>query len=95
MTDSGSRQMALRVRGRVQGVGFRWSAAREAEALGLRGCIRNAPDGTVEVSVEGAADAVERFVRWLGKGPPGSRVDAVEPAEVGLQVPENGFRIVR
>lgn len=67
-----------RVRGRVQGVGFRWSAREAAKRLGLTGWVRNAEDGSVEVTAEGKADKLEAFAVWLHRGPLGARVDAVE-----------------
>ena len=69
---------ALRVRGRVQGVGFRWATQREARALGLRGWVRNAPDGSVEIEVEGHEAAVGRLVTWARLGPSGARVDSLD-----------------
>jgi acylphosphatase len=57
------------VDGRVQGVGFRQSAAREATRLGLQGWIRNLPDGRVEAVYEGRRDAVEEMVAWSRRGP--------------------------
>ena len=65
------------VTGRVQGVFFRASAAREASRLGLRGHAINLPDGNVEVLAVGPAVAVEQLRRWLQHGPPGARVDGV------------------
>lgn len=57
------------VEGEVQGVGFRYSAMREANSLGLVGWVRNAEDGSVEVWAEGEEDSLEEFSRWLGRGP--------------------------
>ncbi|MFC7376371.1 acylphosphatase [Brachybacterium sp. GCM10030267] len=71
----------VRVSGRVQGVGFRMSAAAEAERLGVGGTVRNLLDGTVEADVEGAGDAVEAMVDWLRQGPPAARVSDVEVRE--------------
>lgn len=65
------------VRGRVQGVGFRWATRREAQARGLRGWVRNADDGSVEVLVAGAPDVVDAMVAWLGRGPDGANVEDV------------------
>src|ERR1700752_981692 len=66
------------VRGHVQGVFFRDTTVRRAHALGLRGWVRNRPDGAVEVHAEGPADAVERLVDFLNVGPPAALVEAVE-----------------
>lgn len=66
------------VSGRVQGVFFRASAAREAARLGIRGHAINLPDGRVEVLAIGSAAAVEELHRWLQHGPPAARVVTVE-----------------
>ncbi len=66
-----------RVSGRVQGVGFRYSALERARFLGLVGWIRNAYDGSVETRFEGTYRACEAYTDWLHRGPPGARVDAV------------------
>jgi len=68
----------LKISGRVQGVGFRYSMAEEAERLCITGWVRNRRDGTVEAVVEGAADAVEMLLVWARRGPPGARVTGVE-----------------
>lgn len=82
------------VRGRVQGVGFRWFVWREAERLGLGGFARNLRDGTVEVVSQGPDDALDRLEQALRRGPSGARVDAVEQRDVPaeLEVP-NSFDI--
>lgn len=63
------RAVHLRVRGRVQGVGFRYYTRSRAEALGLRGFVRNLPDGSVEAQAEGDAEALEAFVAQVRTGP--------------------------
>ncbi len=65
------------VKGRVQGVGFRWFVQREAAEIGLRGWVRNTDDGHVEVLAAGEPDQLEDLQLALGKGSRGSRVDAV------------------
>jgi len=78
------------ITGRVQGVFFRASTAREAERLGLKGWARNLPDGRVEVLALGSAAHVAKLAAWLAVGPPRARVDAVtetrerSAAHVGL-----------
>ncbi|MDR3343196.1 MAG: acylphosphatase [Treponema sp.] len=64
------------IRGRVQGVGFRYSCRNEARRIGLSGWVRNTPDGDVEVWAEGSKEKQERFRAWLRQGPPGARVDS-------------------
>jgi acylphosphatase len=65
------------VEGMVQGVGFRYSAMREARRLGLSGYVRNLPDGSVEVVAEGEEQKLERLAGWLRHGPPGAHVRQV------------------
>ncbi len=65
------------VRGRVQGVGFRWFVHREAAELGLRGTVRNTEQGDVEVIAAGDAEAIGELRQQLHKGSRGSRVDKV------------------
>jgi acylphosphatase len=65
------------VSGVVQGVGFRYFAVGEAKTRGLTGWVRNRPDGSVEVLVEGEKGLVREYVSQLQVGPPGSRVSAV------------------
>jgi acylphosphatase len=75
------------LRGRVQGVGFRWFAERNAQSLGIHGWVRNRPDGTVETLAEGEEKAVGEYLARLSRGPSGSRVDEVvveEAAGEGL-----------
>jgi acylphosphatase len=63
------------IRGRVQGVGFRWFVHREASELDLRGWVRNTEDGDVEVIASGTPDDLVELRSSLRRGPRGSRVD--------------------
>jgi acylphosphatase len=65
------------VKGRVQGVGFRWFVHREAAALALHGWVRNTEDGHVEVVVSGEPEVLSELARALHEGSRGSRVDSV------------------
>jgi acylphosphatase len=72
----------LLIRGRVQGVGYRYSLVDAAETRGVRGWVRNRRDGSVEAFVQGAESDVEAIVAWCRRGPPAAQVSAVdvEPA---------------
>jgi acylphosphatase len=65
------------VRGRVQGVGFRYFVVRQARGFGLNGWVRNRPDGAVEIEAEGARTALESLIQAVRTGPSGSRIAEV------------------
>ncbi len=69
------------VRGRVQGVGFRWFVEREAAILGIAGWVRNNFDGTVEVLAMGTREQLVGLRSRLQEGPRAARVDDVEVSE--------------
>jgi len=69
------------ISGRVQGVGFRWSALEEARRLRLTGWVRNTLEGGVEALVEGGRDEVDRFLAWCHEGPRMARVRSVRECE--------------
>jgi acylphosphatase len=79
--------------GRVQGVGFRYFTEAAAAREGILGWVRNTPDGKVEVSAEGDAEALERFERKLRHGPPGARVERVDVDDMAPTGRESGFSI--
>jgi acylphosphatase len=83
----------LIVRGRVQGVGFRWATVEQGRRLGLDGWARNLPDGAVEVVAAGPAEVVERFVAWCAQGPPSARVAGIDRSTGPADVPSNGFAV--
>lgn len=67
----------LRVTGHVQGVFFRAWTREQADRLGLKGWVRNCPDGSVEAHVEGEDSKVRWLIDMIGNGPPHGRVDQV------------------
>jgi acylphosphatase len=67
----------LSINGRVQGVFFRAWSKEQADALAVRGWVRNRPDGHVEAHVEGEQAAVERMIEKLRRGPPAAEVESV------------------
>lgn len=71
-------QALICVDGRVQGVYYRASAQARAQALGLRGWVRNLPDGRVEMRAQGTRPRVEELIAWCRKGPPAARVTEVD-----------------
>ena len=68
----------IHIRGYVQGVGFRWSAAREAKNLGITGYVRNLSDGSVYIEAEGYQNHLKEYVEWCRKGPGSGYVESVE-----------------
>lgn len=89
-----TKHFTIRVSGKVQGVFFRASTRAEAQRLGLRGWVRNEPDGTVRIEAEGDEASLNRLVAWCHQGPKQARV-----ADVTVQVGEvenyEGFRVRR
>jgi acylphosphatase len=81
------------VRGRVQGVGFRWFVEREAHILGIAGWVRNNPDSSVEVMAMGTHDQLDRLRAGLRDGPRAARVDDVEEIEARPVAGLTNFRI--
>jgi acylphosphatase len=75
--------LRLVIRGRVQGVGFRYALADEARERNLHGWVRNRRDGSVEAIVAGPANEVDAIVAWSRRGPAAASVSGVEasPAE--------------
>ena len=87
------RAVRVVVSGRVQGVGFRAWAAREATALGLAGRVWNRPDGGVEAEAVGPDPALERFVAALRQGPRPARVEQVAEQWFESQEVPRGFQV--
>jgi acylphosphatase len=78
MSERDRTRVIARITGRVQGVNYRAAAAREARRRGLAGWVRNEPDGSVLLDVEGDPAAISPFLDWCADGPPAARVLAVE-----------------
>jgi len=77
MSQNDIQELHAHVRGRVQGVGFRYYVVEKALGLGLRGYARNEYDGSVEVLAQGPRQALERLVAVLWKGPSAAQVSEV------------------
>jgi acylphosphatase len=81
------------VRGRVQGVGFRWFVEREAQILQIAGWVRNDPDGSVEVLAIGTREQLAGLRSRLQEGPRAARVDDVEESEAEPVAGLNSFQV--
>ena len=88
MAETTTKRAHLLIDGRVQGVGFRYSASIEAEARGLRGWVRNLTDGRVELVAQGPEAGVESLIAWCRQGP---RFAWVRQVDVAWEVPEDGL----
>ena len=76
----------IRIEGKVQGVFFRWSAKNKADELGIRGFVRNEPDGCVSIEAESDNDIqLSQFIEWCHEGPQYAHVADVETSEGAVQ----------
>jgi len=80
------------VTGRVQGVGFRWSAVREAKNLGIKGFVKNLSNGSVYIEAEGSREQLNAYVDWCKKGPGFGYVESVS-TDHSVPVNYTDFRI--
>jgi acylphosphatase len=87
------KRLWLRIQGRVQGVGFRFSAVDAAQRLGVTGWVRNTTDGDVELVAEGDEMPLQRLAAWCHNGPPGARVTRVAEKWLPYGGEFEGFRI--
>jgi acylphosphatase len=83
------------VSGRVQGVGFRWFVLQAARDCGVRGDVRNLPDGSVEIRATGRPEQLTALLSEVRAGPRGARVDSVERREADSSLRFVGFDIRR
>lgn len=90
-------QVHLWISGKVQGVSYRASMDSQARAVpsGLRGWVRNLPDGRVEALIQGQRQAVLELVKWSHKGPSGAQVSDVEAKEEALSPSLEPFHVER
>lgn len=87
------RGLAVRIEGRVQGVGFRWWVRALGREMGVRGWVRNLSDGAVEVHVAGDETLIVEFKGRLQAGPNGARVERVLGVGCAKALPRAGFEI--
>lgn len=93
MTDQHMIRRAVTVRGAVQGVSFRWYTMQVATRLGVSGWVRNEPDGSVRLEVQGPERDVVELVDWVRHGPRLARVTEVQVQEQTPTSREDGFTI--
>lgn len=75
------KNLQISISGRVQGVGFRYSAVHKAQQLGIKGFVKNMYDGSVFIEAEGDEISMDHFLIWCNKGPSFSRVEKVSTTE--------------
>jgi acylphosphatase len=82
----------IHLKGRVQGVGFRWSAASEARNRGIKGFVKNLSDGSVYIEAEGSEEQLNVYVEWCKRGPGFAVVESLQQ-ETFPPVDYTDFRI--
>jgi acylphosphatase len=96
--ESGERnvtRMHVVLRGRVQGVGFRWFVREAARTAQLSGWVRNRQDGAVEIEAEGPPAVLQSFRKLVVRGPQGAAVTSVDEVEVSAEALAQPFTIIR
>ena len=88
-------EIHLVVRGRVQGVGFRWFVRERARRWGLTGWVRNNPDGSVELAARGDPVGLEGIRRDVATGPRGAEVGAIDDLPIDGTAGDDPFTIRR
>lgn len=76
---------SIKVKGKVQGVGFRFYTQKTALELGVKGFVKNERDGSVYIEAEAEADVMELFKDWVHKGPEWARVDDISMQKIPQQ----------
>ena len=89
----GKKAVKIKVHGRVQGVGFRYSTVQAAVRTTVQGWVRNEWDGAVLIYCEGESSAVDRFIKWCKKGPSLAYVSSLEINDMPYQGVYSGFKI--
>ncbi len=77
-----TKAVLINVRGRVQGVGFRYYTEKKANELNIKGFVENKGDGSVYIEAEGDVAELEHFVTWVRQGPPWARVQEITVTEM-------------
>lgn len=90
----GKKQVRVIIQGKVQGVFYRASTRRTADALGITGWVKNMPDQTVHALFQGNPDTLHQMIQWCKKGPAGSRVDRVLCEDQEVTTEYENFKIL-
>ncbi len=85
---------AVLVTGKVQGVFYRLNTKQKAEELGIRGWVRNLPDGSVEAFFQGPTAAVKQMIEWCWKGPEAANVNNVKVDWVSSENQYTDFQVL-
>lgn len=75
------KHLNITITGRVQGVFFRHFSEREAQKLGIKGLVKNLPEGSLYIEAEGEEKNLEKFTKWCQKGPKFAKVEQIKVAE--------------
>jgi len=92
-SDPLTRCLHLKIRGRVQGIGYRWFVQQTAQRLQIEGWVRNLPDGSVEAQAQGPAEPLSSFIEELKNGHPYARVESVDRQEIAPRALDGIFAI--
>ncbi len=77
--------LKITLSGKVQGVGFRYDISQAAARLGLKGFVRNEPDGSVYLELEGPKNVLDEFIAWCKTGPRYAHVDKIETSQADIK----------
>ncbi|HRJ29485.1 MAG TPA: acylphosphatase [Cyclobacteriaceae bacterium] len=89
------KRVSIYVRGKVQGVFFRASTVSAAQQIGVKGFVRNEPDGSVYIEAEGDVEKINELIAWCKIGPPRARVEAVEVESLATFMNFTDFSVSR
>jgi acylphosphatase len=76
------KSIRINIYGKVQGIGFRYSALQKANEMGIYGFVKNRTDGSVYIEADGETEILEQFILWLRKGPSRSIVDEIRVNDI-------------
>ncbi len=86
-------RISLLIKGKVQGVFYRKSAAEKATEIGLTGFVKNLPDGNVYTEAQGTQERLNEFEQWCRRGPQHAVVESVETTPLSTLFEEDRFSV--